>query len=94
MKKTKKPENKNLFLVCREYWYDKINSGAKTKEYRQVTDHYTQLLFKKKYETITLARAYTKTQMRFKINSIKKVNTPNDLNLPEVYEISLGERIF
>lgn len=86
-------QNTNLHLVLRTQWYDKIESGEKTKEYREIKKYYNHLLFCRNYETVSFSRAYTKTKMKFKLASIKKINTENDLGLKECYEISLGERL-
>lgn len=93
--KKKKQENSNLIFVLKYEWYDKIANGTKTKEYRAVTDYNTHKLFLRDYKTITFLRGYNKeNKLKFKIAGICKTTAPNDLNLPEVYEIKLGERIY
>ena len=95
MKKKKKQENDNLSFVLKYEWFDKIASGEKTKEYREITDYNTHKLFLKNYKTVTFLRGYNKqNKLKFKINGICKTTNTNDLNLSEVYEISLGERIY
>ena len=83
----------NIHLVCAGEWFDLIASGKKKSEYRAVTDFYKQKLFAKKYETITISRGYTQNKLKFKINGIVKTKKKNDLNLPMVYEIKLGEKL-
>lgn len=95
MKKKKKQENDNLNFILKYEWFDKIAKGEKTKEYREITDYNTNKLFLRNYKTVTFLRGYNKqNKLKFKINGIRKTTDANDLNLPEVYEISLGERIY
>lgn len=82
----------NLSLVITYHWYDQIRSGLKTSEYREVKPYWDKRL-SKQYDTVTFQRAYTSTKMVFKVLSIAKTTKPNDLKLPEVYEIKLGEQI-
>ena len=84
----------DLFLPLKTKWYDLIDSGEKTSEYREVKPYWDNRL-SKHYDTVTFQRAFPKNppRMTFKIISIEKVNHPNDLGLNEVYEIKLGERI-
>lgn len=89
-----RPE-RNLDLVLKAEWYDKISSGAKTSEYREIKP-YWQKRFSQwdyKYTTVTFRRGYTNISMQFNIISISKTKEPNDLGLPECYEIKLGKRI-
>lgn len=84
----------NLFLPLKTKWYDLIESGEKTSEYREVKPYWEKRL-NKHYDTVTFQRAYSKNppRMTFKIISIEKVKHTNDLGLDEVFEIKLGERI-
>ena len=82
----------NLSLVLKHKWYDLIESGEKTSEYREVKPYWDKRL-SKHYDTVTFQKGYTKTKLKFKILSISKVVKENDLNLEEVYEIKLGDRL-
>ena len=84
----------NLHLVLKYKWYDLIDSGEKTSEYREVKPFWDKRL-NKHYDTVTFQKGYKKNPptMTFKIVSIQKTTLKNDLELDEVYEIKLGERL-
>lgn len=84
----------NLFLVLKYKWFDLIESGQKTSEYREIKPFWDKRL-NKHYDTITFQRGYSKNpcRMTFKILEITKTTLPNDLKKEKVYEIKLGERI-
>ncbi|PPR09112.1 MAG: hypothetical protein CFH44_00457 [Proteobacteria bacterium] len=84
----------NLSLVLMHKWYDLIESGEKTSEYREIKPYWDKRLAKH-YDTVTFQRGYTQTKLKFKIISIGKTNLPTDLGSDqEYYEIKLGERIY
>ena len=85
----------NLYLFLKYKWYDSIESGQKTSEYREIKPYWINRLENKHYDTVTFQRGFTKNppKMMFKILEIKKTTLPNDLKKAEVYEIKLGERI-
>lgn len=87
-------ETNNLHLVLKHQWYNLIESGEKTSEYREIKP-YWENRFKKHYDTVTFQKGYTKNPptMVFEIISIEKTSEKNDLNLDEVYEIKLGKRL-
>lgn len=84
----------NLFLVLKYEWFDLIESGQKTSEYREIKPFWDKRL-NKHYDTVTFQRGYSKNpcRMTFKILEITKTTLPNDLKKEKVYEIKLGERI-
>lgn len=84
----------NLYLTLKYKWYDLIESGQKTSEYREIKPFWDKRL-NKHYDTVTFQRGYSKNpcKMTFKILEITKTNLPNDLKKEKVYEIKLGERI-
>ena len=84
----------NLFLVLKYEWFDLIESGQKTSEYREIKPFWDKRL-NKHYNTVTFQRGYSKNpcRMTFKILEITKTTLPNDLKKEKVYEIKLGERI-
>lgn len=84
----------NLFLVLKYKWFDLIESGQKTSEYREIKPFWDKRL-NKHYDTVTFQRGYSKNpcRMTFKILEITKTTLPNDLKKEKVYEIKLGERI-
>lgn len=94
LKTIKKPELSNLHLVLKAKWYNLIESGEKTSEYREVKPYWDNRL-NKHYDTVTFQKGYNKNppKMTFEIISIEKTSAPNDLELEEVYEIKLGKRL-
>lgn len=74
-------------------WYDLIESGEKTNEYRKCSDYWNKRFENNKYEEVLFYRGYTKKKMRFEIKSIKKYKGKNDLNEEIVWKIKLGGRI-
>ncbi|MBB5143910.1 hypothetical protein HNQ38_002010 [Desulfovibrio intestinalis] len=75
------------------HWYDKIASGEKRHEYREIKPYWTQRLFSKPYSTVRFRRGYTATTMEFALVGIDVITEPNDLNLPRCYRLTLGERM-
>lgn len=59
-----KTQEKPLFLIMQEVWFDKIESGEKTEEYRDNTPFYQSRLLNKdktafkKYKTVILQVGY------------------------------------
>lgn len=81
-----------LSLVLSSYWYDLIKSGQKKYEYREVKPFWEKRLFSKPYTHVCFQRGYTQEKMLFKLAGIEKSTDKNDLGLPEVYKIGIGER--
>ena len=68
---------KILYLILKSEWYDKIESGEKTIEYRE-SKPYWDIRLNKHYDAASLRRGYTK---RFMIKPIIKIEKlPNGLN--------------
>lgn len=94
-------ENKNtkksLKLVLKYIWFDKIKSGEKTKEYREVKHYWNSRLIRPEgfYKSVILQRGYKKNpeRMEFEIKKIYMSNELNDLNLDKVWVIELGRRL-
>lgn len=83
----------NLDLVLKGHWYDLIANGKKRVEYREIKPYWTRRLFSHPFTHVRLRRGYTNESMLFEIEKIGRTSAENDLNLPEVYAISLGTRI-
>ena len=81
---------KTLHLVLMGCWYDKIESGEKTSEYRKCTPYWNRRFENNKYDRVIFHRGYTNTTMMFEIKSIAITHAKNDLNLPQCWEIKLG----
>lgn len=84
----------NLSLVLKHKWYDLIECGEKTSEFREIKPYWDTRLAKN-YDTVTFQRGYTSTKICYKIISISKTTKPTDLGSDKpYYEIKLGERLF
>lgn len=90
-----KEKTKDLFLILKKPWFEKINSGEKTHEYREVKDYWTNRLEGRNYETVTFQLGMNKNKrLKFEVKSISINHNPNnDLGIVPVYDISLGRRI-
>lgn len=96
---------KPLHLVLKSEWYDKIASGQKTSEYRECKPYWNKRLgamyasfhvwesLARIPWTVVFHRGYTSETMEFEIKDCDRTRQKNDLNLPEVWEIKLGNRI-
>lgn len=89
---------KILHLVLKSVWYDKIASGEKTSEYREIKPYWNKLfdlhiLNRNWYRRVVFHRGYSNETMEFEIKDIQMTDRPNDLQLPTVWEIKLGRRI-
>lgn len=84
-----------LHLPMMYKWFDKIASGEKTTEYRECSAYWNQRFEKYHYNLVRFQRGYYKNpaNMLFEIKNIHKWHGANDLNLPVVWAIELGERI-
>lgn len=86
-----------LNFILKKKWYEKIKSGEKTIEYREVKDYWRQRL-KNEFsnyipQTCKLRLGYTNQYMTAKITGIEIVNGKNtDLNIDKpVYAIQLSD---
>lgn len=95
---------KALHLVLKSKWYDKIESGEKTSEYRVCSEYWNKRFAGNKdstsihlrqfiYDTVVFHKGYSATTMEFKIIKIQITQEPNDLGLEKCWEIKLGQRI-
>lgn len=53
-------KGKTLHLVLTYYWYDKIASGRKRVEFREVKPHYQRMIDGKNITHVRLQRGFTK----------------------------------
>jgi len=61
-----------LFLIVKKVWFDKIKSGEKRVEYRQVTPYWINRLSQKKYDIVDFQLGYSKkNRITFDIVDIK-----------------------
>lgn len=83
-----------LSLILTHRWYDKIASGEKRCEYREIKPFWNKRLFAKNYSTVRFHRGYTATTMEFELLGINETTEPNDLKLSRCYRLTLGRRIY
>lgn len=62
--------NNTLFLPLKAKWYDMIESGIKTEEYREFKEYWFKRLANKKYKYVRFSYGYTRRTMTFKCNDI------------------------
>ena len=98
---------KTLDLVLKKKWYDMIDSGVKTEEYREIKPYwFNRLVFLneedvyefRRFDTVTFHLGYSKNRpsMTFKIKSIDMGEGREEWGAEkyiEYYIIRLGERI-
>lgn len=98
-------EEKTLHLPLKKQWYEMIESGVKTEEYRENKLYWCKRLYKngdrttqefKPYTHVTFSYGYTKRRMTFEINKILLSFGKTEWGAPidkMVFLISLGKRI-
>lgn len=92
-------DSKILHLVLKHHWYDSIENGSKTHEYREYKYYWIKRLYPlEQWGSVKFQRGYSKNppKMLFKLKSIKLLDSgiETDLHLPnKVFDIELGERI-
>jgi hypothetical protein len=93
-------KNGVLNLVLTYEWYDKIESGEKTIEYRENTEHWLRAFYFRRgvYKTVRFQRGYKNPKtMEFQIKNIKMVLTPNSvkktIKTKSAWAIKIGDRI-
>ena len=91
---------KALHLVLKHKWYDMIDSGIKTEEYRERTPYWEKRLVQAylngRIDCVTFHRGYTKTTMTFRIEDLDVDYGRTYFGAPKdvvVNIIMLGERI-
>lgn len=88
---------KVLHLVLSFKWFDKIKSGEKRKEYREITNYWNGRLIRPEgfYQSVRFQRGYKKNPetMEFEIKQIYRSEEENDLGLKKVWVIELGREI-
>lgn len=91
---------KTLHLVLKGVWYDKIDCGEKTCEYRECKDYWNARFMRPygapcPYNVVRFRRGYGAhaPTMEFEILDIEICGMPNDLNLPRCWAIKLGRRL-
>ena len=57
--------NKTLFLPLKKEWYELIEKGIKTEEYREIKDFWFKRLTNKNFKYVQFSYGYTKRTMTF-----------------------------
>lgn len=100
---------KTLFLPLKKEWYEMIESGIKTEEYREIKPYWEKRLTEivpnydlgryvhiaKKFTHIKFSYGYTKRTMIFKCKGIRIGKGRPEWGAPdkEVFIIKLGEKL-
>lgn len=86
-----------LLLQLKKKWFDKINSGEKTHEYREFKDHWIKRIKNKDIDRVKFTLGYGEKvpSMEFFIKKISIINgKETDLKIDKpVYDIEIGERL-
>lgn len=100
--------NKTLFLSLKKKWYELIESGVKTEEYRKIKPYWINRLIIRKYKgnimvdaspkdfkEVKFSYGYTKRTMTFICDCIEIGKGKPEWGAPEedVFIIKLGKRI-
>lgn len=88
----------NLFLIVKKKYFDQINSGEKTEEFRLVTPYWTNRLVGRKYDKIIFQNGYSKKSPRielkymgYEIKNIRHEFFGNEQVV--VFAIQLGKKV-
>lgn len=81
-----------LRLPIQKKWLDKILSGEKTSDYREIKPYWNSRIEGKEYDEVVFTVNY-KEAARYQIKKIEKTTETNDLGLPEVWAVRLGQQI-
>lgn len=81
-----------LRLPIQKKWLDKIISGEKTSDYREIKPYWNNRLEGREYDEVVLTVNYKEAAL-YQIKKIEKTTETNDLGLPEVWAVRLGQQI-
>ena len=92
---------KTLFLPLKKEWYEMIESGVKTEEYREMKKHWVSRLWLigggvKHFDVVRFSYGYTKCTMTFECKGITIGRGKPEWGAPidrYVFIIKLGKRI-
>lgn len=91
-----KTDKKILHLPLKAKWYNMIESGEKTEEYREIKDYWLKRLLGTDAELVEFRYGYTKRTMLFEIEDLRIGYGKEEWGAPtnmEVFIIELGKRI-
>lgn len=83
-----------LDLILCHKWYDMIESGQKTEEYRELSDYWQRRLGKYTYNFVRFHRGYTTRTMLFEFRLKQGIGRP-EWGAPDypVYILKLGKLV-
>lgn len=86
---------KILYLPLKAKWYEMIESGVKTEEYREIKRYWSKRLFFKGFTHVKFSYCYTNRTMTFELEriTIGKGNPEWGAPTEDVFIIKLGKRI-
>jgi len=74
--------SKRVFLILNWDWYELIENGVKTEEYRRVCPHWEKLIYENQPSEVLFQLGYKKIKrMTFKINAIYAYYPSGEENL-------------
>lgn len=90
--------SKILYLTLKKQWFDLINSGIKTEEYREIKPYWIKRLENHNYDIVEFRHGYKKDapKMSFNIKEIIKSTGKSEWGAAEntqYFTIKLGERL-
>ena len=104
-----KKNNKTLYLHLKKKWYEMIESGVKTEEYREIKPYWDKRLMRDKWnfctdslchipqklDAVKFSYGYTKRTMTFELNRITIGKGKKEWGAPneDVFIIHIGKRV-
>lgn len=97
--------SKTLYLPLNKKWYEMIERGEKTEEYREIKPYYVDRILNikpdfnyatfKKFDAVRFSYGYTKRTMTFEVESITIGKGKPEWGAPaeDVFVIKLGRRL-
>ena len=87
--------SKTLHLPLKKEWYEMIESGVKTEEYREGKLYWCKRLVGKNFTHVRFSYGYTKRTMTFELERIAIGKGRKEWGAPDkdVFIIKLGNRI-
>ena len=88
---------RDLHLVLKSVWFEKIKSGEKTSEYRECKAYWNNRFMpivrgeKTMWKYVVFHKGYTNKTIKCELLSVDKTNKKNDLNQNQVWELKLGK---
>ncbi len=83
----------NLHLVLTHHWFDMVEEGKKTIEYRRISPHWKRMIWdrREQLKTVSFSRAYTPQKITKRISNIDIGTCPIPGWDGQYYRIHLAE---